>query len=163
MFYWKQYSELNEMRMVNTQSSFQYAFKYCDIAAQPTFRMKKFCGCKYLPLCPNLGCQYIHTIFSYQNICARIAHCASCCDDRPAIVPVVNARIAAFSKHWLDGKARPRFQMKSWSFEMEHMRQHMNLRTNTMSGKLANNTIIVRWCNIVDAVTLMNERGTPYC
>ena len=66
-------------------------------------------------------------------------------NDRPAIVPVVNARIVAFSKHWLDGKARPGFQDEIMViFEMEHMRQHMNLRTNAMSGKLANNTIIVR-------------------
>ena len=66
-------------------------------------------------------------------------------DDCPAVVPVVNARIAAFSQHWLDGKARPRFQDEIMViFEMEHMRQHMNLRTNAMSGKLANNTVIVR-------------------
>ena len=95
---------------------------------------------------PNLGCQYIHTIFSYQHYVLELRTAfLAFRDDRPAIVPVVNARIAAFSKHWLDGKARPRFQDEIMViFEMEHMRQHMNLRTNAMSGKLANNTIIVR-------------------
>ena len=95
---------------------------------------------------PNLGCQYIHTIFSYQHyVLELLAAFLAFRDDRPAIVPVVNARIAAFSQHWLDGKARPRFQDEIMViFEMEHMRQHMNLRTNAMSGKLANNTIIVR-------------------
>lgn len=112
------------------------------------------------PAVPILGCQNINAVLRYQNYVLELSTALLTLRHyRPAVVPVVNARVAAFRKHWLDGKARPGFQDEIMViFEMENVRQHMNLRSNTMSSKLAYNPVIVRRCNIVDAAPLVNDR-----